>query len=207
MNEKDILKKERAKYNKLHRDEIKYGGKTGRAKAFKRANDKLHMQTKQAIMHSKTMLDVGCGKGFMMEFFNNHYNHLQISGIDISKEALEHADGDRFNLNCCSITDMPFPDNHFDMVIHQDGMEHIPSELEDKAMNEIHRVAKKYIYMTIAIHEIKRDKRKKGNNKVHCNLKSVIEWKKIFIDYVGSKKIKRWIFLADANWIYIYMEK
>jgi ubiquinone/menaquinone biosynthesis C-methylase UbiE len=206
MNKNELLKKERAKYNKLHKEELKYGGKTGRAKAFKKANDKLHMRIKQALLNSKTLLDIGCGKGFMIDFFKNNYKHIEGTGIDISKEALKHVTKEIIT-HCCSADKMPFKDNSFDVVIHQDGMEHILVELEKDVMDEIYRVSNKYIYMTIAIHEIKRDQKKKGNNKVHCNLKSVKEWKRIFIDFVKTKNIKDWLFLADENWIYIYLEK
>lgn len=200
-----LIEKEKEKYNELHKREVKYGGKTGRAKAFLRAKDKLHLKVKEGLNNSKTLLDVGCGKGFMLKFFKSRYKHLKITGVDIANEVNEYCK--KFDFYCCSANSMPFDTNSFDIVIHQDGMEHIPIDIEKDVMNEICRVANKYIYMTIAIHEIGRDNGKIGNDKVHCNIKSVKEWKKIFIEFVLKNNIKHWLFDADKNWVYVYMEK
>lgn len=201
-----LINNEKIKYDSLHKKEIKYGGRTGRAKALKRASDDLHVEFKKAILNSKTLLDVGCGKGFFMEFFHNQYSHLKIVGMDISKEAVRFIT--KFPTHICSASDMSlFNDRMFDIVIHQDGMEHIPVELEKKAMNEIFRVSNKYIYMTIAIHEIKRDKGKVGNEKVHCNIKKAKCWIEIFHKFKQEKGIKKLLLSHDENWVYVFMEK
>ena len=64
-----------------------------------------------------TLLDVGCGKGFMMQFFKSQYKHLKITGVDITNEVKEYCK--KFDFYCCSADCMPFDDNIFDIVIHQ----------------------------------------------------------------------------------------
>ena len=64
------------------------------------------------------MLDVGCGKGFMLHDMAELIPGLTVRGIDISEYAIEHAIEDmRPFVEVANATDLPFEDNSFDVVI------------------------------------------------------------------------------------------
>lgn len=199
------ITKEKKKYDELYKNEPKYGGKTGRVKAFKKDHDKLHINIKDAISRANSILDVGCGRGPFIDLFKTMNKRAEIIGLDISKECAKSRPDLKIDVG--SMHKMPYKKGQFDVVVHMDGMEHIPEQIEEKALSELLRVAKSHIYMTIAIHEVKRDKGREVIDKVHCNLKTVKQWKNIFIELVRKNNINDWIFKADKNWIYIYLRK
>ena len=63
------------------------------------------------------VLDVGCGKGFLLYEMSLLVPGLEIHGIDISPYALEHAKEEiRDRLLLGNATSLPFPDQYFDFV-------------------------------------------------------------------------------------------
>jgi ubiquinone/menaquinone biosynthesis C-methylase UbiE len=183
----------------------KYGGKSGRIKVFKRANDLLHKKVKRALALSKSLLDVGCGKGAFMDYFKRAHG-MHCTGIEIA----ENVGRPDLNIIYGSAHEMIFKDKQFDIVVHQDGMEHIPEEIERQVLSELFRVSRNYIYMTIAIHEVKHNDDKTesmGLGKVHCNMKSIADWEEILEDYIISYKVKDFELCYDKNWVYVYIQK
>ena len=64
------------------------------------------------------ILDVGCGKGFMLYDFKVNFPKLKLYGIDISEYAIENGMEEvKNNLQVASCDDIPFPDQSFDLVI------------------------------------------------------------------------------------------
>lgn len=64
------------------------------------------------------ILDVGCGKGFMMKDFKDALPDAEIYGIDISEYCYENAMVEvKDNIKIGSCDDLPYPDNYFDLVI------------------------------------------------------------------------------------------
>jgi len=203
----DIIRRERTKYNHIHQRE-KYGAKTGRVKQFALAKDGLHKSVKAALKDSESLIDIGCGKGGFMDFFRNRYPHLEIVGLDIAEEVKKHRPD--LNIVISDAGHIPFEDERFDFVCHQDGLEHIPEELLEDTMKEEFRVCKKYMYFTVATHEVKHNDdiyREMGLGAIHINMKTVKEWKQVFIKYFADNSFSRWIFDADKNWVYVYLEK
>jgi ubiquinone/menaquinone biosynthesis C-methylase UbiE len=47
------------------------------------------------------------------------------------------------------IRNLPFADNSYDMILAFEILEHLPWEDVDKALNELHRVSKKYVLVSI----------------------------------------------------------
>jgi protein-L-isoaspartate(D-aspartate) O-methyltransferase len=65
-----------------------------------------------------TILDVGCGKGFLLHDFREAVPGVEIQGIDISKYAIEHAPEDvKHLLHVGVAASLPFPDKSFDLVV------------------------------------------------------------------------------------------
>lgn len=92
----------------------------------------------------KTVLEVGCGNKLVK-------NQLESIGIktticDINKNLKPDVIGD--------IRKLPFKDNLYDTVIAFEVLEHIPFEDFEKALDELKRVAKKNVIISIPIRTI-----------------------------------------------------
>ena len=72
------------------------------------------------------VLDVGCGMAHLLYELTQEVPGLVVSGIDISRYALEHAKEEvRERLWYGQAQEIPFGDNEFDLVISQIGRAHV----------------------------------------------------------------------------------
>ncbi len=94
-----------------------------------------------------SVLDVGCSRGMVVKGFADEGKHSV--GVDVSKLAVEYCRQQRLDVVQASVTDLPYNDNSFDMVITTDVLEHLYPEDVDKAVSEIVRVTGKYTGHTI----------------------------------------------------------
>jgi len=89
---------------------------------------------------SKIVLDVPCGTGWGTSLLKGH---KQVYGLDISEEAVYYARSHfpgTFIVG--SMTDMPFDENAFDVIICLEGLEHITFLEGQKFIQEAKRVLK-----------------------------------------------------------------
>lgn len=97
---------------------------------------------------ARSILDAGCGNGAIT-------NHLpadrHIEGCDISKAALAHV---RCPTKIADLTDLPFSDGEFDLVLATDVLEHIPETSYDRALSELYRVSSRWILVAVPYNEI-----------------------------------------------------
>src|SRR5262245_51685587 len=64
------------------------------------------------------VLDVGCGKGFLVKDLMKTCPGLEVFGVDISEYAVTHCEPEVIGrLQVCNATALPFPDRSFDCVI------------------------------------------------------------------------------------------
>ena len=93
------------------------------------------------------VLDVGCGKGFLLYEMSLLVPGLEIHGIDISPYALEHAKEEiRDRPLLGNATSLPFPDQYFDFVFSITTLHNLHNYDLDKALREMERVGKqKYV--------------------------------------------------------------
>jgi ubiquinone/menaquinone biosynthesis C-methylase UbiE len=86
------------------------------------------------------ILDVGCGYGGTSSLLTQKSN--EVWGVDMDQHALEEATRNYPNVNFIyqSCSELPFPDNMFDVVILSDVIEHIGDENKQFAIDEIWRV-------------------------------------------------------------------
>lgn len=94
------------------------------------------------------ILDVGCGKGFLLYEFTQVVPGIEIAGLDISAYAIENAKEEvRPDLTLGTATDLPWADGSFDFVLSLGTLHNL--EIFDlfKAIREIERVGRggKYI--------------------------------------------------------------
>lgn len=92
------------------------------------------------------VLDLGCGLGNNLRFLAQA--GFCATGIDISPEAVGRADdalkaeGHLVTVLCCSCADLPFPSEHFDMIIDRGTMTTLPDPTFGQAFDQIFRVLK-----------------------------------------------------------------
>lgn len=93
----------------------------------------------------ESIIDIGCGEGFIV----NCLNRTNITGVDISKKALNVAKQKNPGCNFCagSIYDLSFKKSSFDLIIATEVLEHL--ENPEKALREIKRISKKYCIFSV----------------------------------------------------------
>jgi ubiquinone/menaquinone biosynthesis C-methylase UbiE len=88
------------------------------------------------------VLDVGCGKGFLVKDLLNAMPGLEVFGIDVSEYALMHCPPEVVGrLHLGSADHLPFPDASFQCVISLDTVHNLPRERAKCALQEIQRLS------------------------------------------------------------------
>jgi len=94
------------------------------------------------------VLDVGCGKGFLLHEFTRAVPGVEIAGLDISRYALEHAKPEvRPQLKLGNATHLPWPDHSFDFVVSLNTLHNLRLPELEQALREIERVGRKHKYI------------------------------------------------------------
>ena len=96
------------------------------------------------------ILDIGCGKGFLLYDFLKVLPNAKIYGIDSSKYALDNSKEEiRNQLTLGNATSLPWPDDYFDFVYSINTLHCLHSQELDKALQEMQRVGKKHKYLCV----------------------------------------------------------
>lgn len=81
------------------------------------------------------ILDVGCGKGFLLYDFTLVVPGVEVYGIDISQYAIENSKEEvRDRLRVGNATSLPWPDQHFDLVYSLNTLHNLHCYDLDKAL-------------------------------------------------------------------------
>jgi len=94
------------------------------------------------------ILDVGCGKGYLLHEFTQVVPGVDVAGLEISEYAIEHAKPEvKDAIRQGNAADLPFNDNAFDLVVSLGCLHNLANYDLDQAAREIERVGKgpKYI--------------------------------------------------------------
>jgi protein-L-isoaspartate(D-aspartate) O-methyltransferase len=89
------------------------------------------------------ILDVGCGKGYLLYDFTKVVPGIDVTGLDISSYAIANAKEeikDRVRLG--NATALPFPDKSFDLVFSLTTLHNLHNYDLDKALREVERVGR-----------------------------------------------------------------
>jgi len=90
----------------------------------------------------RRVLDVGCGKGFLVKDLMLECAGLEVFGLDISRYALLHCEKDVVGrLHLGSADELPFPDRSFDCVLSINTIHNLPRPRAVRAMREIQRLS------------------------------------------------------------------
>jgi len=90
------------------------------------------------------VLDIGCGKGFLLYELTQAVPGIEVHGLDISAYGIEHAKeeirGQLLEGNC---TSLPWPDDYFDFVISINTFHNLKVFELHVALGEMERVGKR----------------------------------------------------------------
>ncbi len=128
------------------------------------------------IMGHRSYLDVGCGRGEMLDY--GLRCAFRVAGTEVVPELLGPL------VRYAPAWDLPFRDNHFDLVTMFDVIEHLLPNDTFPALSELKRVAKKTIFIT-------------ANNRpdswhgqdMHINRRPYIQWDRLFIEHFHDCKV------------------
>ena len=96
------------------------------------------------------VLDVGCGKGFLMYDFTKVVPGIEMFGIDISDYAIRNGKEEvRDRMHVGTAAALPFADHSFDFVYSLTTLHNLHNYDLDKALREIERVGRKYKYVCV----------------------------------------------------------
>ena len=89
------------------------------------------------------ILDVGCGKGYLLYEFTQAVPGVEVTGLDISEYGIENAkDAVKPFLQVGNAISLPFEDNYFDYVVSVTTLHNLYNYELDQAVREIERVGK-----------------------------------------------------------------
>lgn len=150
----------------------------------KRFRDHYHLADDPAI------LDVGCGKGFMLYDFQKLLPKAKLAGVDVSKYAVDNALPEvKPLLSLGDAKALPYPDKSFDLVISINTAHNLPLEECKSALREMMRVTRKHAFLIVdAWRDEAERKRMLMWNLTALTYMSVDEWKKLFaeVGYTGD---------------------
>ena len=134
------------------------------------------------LNNDSSILDVGCGKGFMIYDFLKLLPALKIKGIDISDYAIKNSKPEVSHLtSVASAEKLPFEDNEFDYVISINTIHNLPINNCKKALKEISRVAKKDAFITVDAYNNDEEKKRMYDwNLTAQTILSTTHWKNLF---------------------------
>ena len=136
------------------------------------------------------ILDVGCGKGFMLYDLLKFNPELKVFGVDISEYAIENSiESLKERLKVANATSLPYPDNFFDLVISINTHHNLDGKDIVKAFNELQRVTKKNSYVVLDAYSNEKEKEELMNwNLTAKTVMHVDDWKKFFeeINFKGD---------------------
>lgn len=189
---KELRRKERAKYTKWYFKNMYWVEDFPKRKHYRKFNynDPTHEKRFRYLtsvltkyFKFKTFLDVGCGTGHVVR--NLLKLGYAVRGVEVSQDAIKHymSDLQREGLVVrAGIEKLPFRSNQFDLVFCSDVLEHIPIFDIATSINELIRVTKKYLVLTINLDH---------PYEYHPTILSRETWERLFLASSRLKHLKK----------------
>jgi len=143
-----------------------------------------------ALKAGSSLLDVGCGKGFMLHDLALLVPGITVKGVDISEYAIENTIEDmKANVQVADAKRLSFLDKSFDVVIAINTIHNLEQEECGQALREIERVARKGSFITVDAYRTEEERvRILAWNLTAKTILSVDGWKAFFaeVGYTGD---------------------
>ncbi len=111
------------------------------------------------LNNKSKILDVGCGKGFLLYEFHKLLPGCQIFGQDISSYAIKNSKKEiRKFIKKGSATNLKYKSNYFDLVISLNTLHNLYCFDLVKSLEEIERVSKKNKYICVESYRSEKEK-------------------------------------------------
>jgi len=105
------------------------------------------------------ILDVGCGKGFLLYEFTQAVPGVEVAGIDISAYALEHAKEEvKPFLRHGNASSLPYADGEFDLVVSLNTLHNLYIHDLWAALGEMQRVGNAAKWLNVEAYRNEREK-------------------------------------------------
>lgn len=142
------------------------------------------------LTQQNSVLDVGCAKGFMLHDLSLAVPGITLSGIDISKYAIENAiENMKPFLGIGNAKALTFNDNSFDVVVSINTVHNLSREDCAQALCEIERVSRGKSFITVDAYTNEEERiRMEAWNLTALTFMHVDEWKAFFeeVGYTGD---------------------
>ena len=142
------------------------------------------------LTKDSSILDVGCGKGFMLHDIVQLIPGIKVQGIDISEYAVANTLQDiKPFVHIGNANKLPFADKSFDVVIAINTIHNLPLEECKQSLREIQRVARKGAFITMDAYRTPEEKKRMDAwNLTALTYMHVDEWKSLFkeVGYTGD---------------------
>lgn len=142
------------------------------------------------LTKESSVLDVGCGKGFMLYDLLRAVPGITVRGIDISEYAIENCKEEmKPYLMVADARKLPFPDKSFDVVISVTTLHNLDREGCAQGLREIQRVSRGKSFITLDAYRNDKEKKEMEDwNLTALTVMRVDEWKSFFneIGYTGD---------------------
>lgn len=105
------------------------------------------------------ILDLGCGKGFLLYEFTQVVPGVEVAGLDISQYAVDRAKEEvKPFLQVGNTTDIPYKDQEFDFVVSINTLHNLYNYDLQTALQEIERVGNEHKYIVVDSYRTDREK-------------------------------------------------
>ena len=147
-------------------------------------------QKQYSLNDSSSILDVGCGKGFMLFDFSRLIPGITVSGIDISEYAIKNSMSEvkeHLRVGCAS--KLPYEDNTFDVAISINTIHNLDRDKCKLALQELERVSKVGSFVSVDAYRTEEEKKRMEDwNLTAKTFMHVDEWKVFFAEagYTGD---------------------
>ena len=148
-----------------------------------------------SIESGMRILDVGCGKGFLLHDFRQACPGVEVAGLDVSRYAIDHAmESVRPFLEEGTAAKLPWPDDHFDLVVSINTLHNLYIYDLWLALLEIERVGRGAKFICVEAYRSEREKVNLMYWQLTCRaFHTPAEWEWIF-DQTGYSGDHEYIF-------------
>jgi SAM-dependent methyltransferase len=117
------------------------------------------MSKHYALPAKPKILDIGCGKGFLLYDFLKVLPNAEIHGIDISEYAVNNSKAEIRNcLRTGNAINLPWEDDYFDLVISINTLHCLEAYDLELALKEMQRVGNQHKYLCVESYRSEQEK-------------------------------------------------